>query len=148
MKFASKLIHGGQVHLCHTHCIHVALASQYSVSCITLWLPKIIMTAVMTMSVISMHVMCYAMSKMTSPSIARSVGMLPTLAVHVFPSLYILLNHVLEPSDLDLWPMTLIFRVDPGIIKMHPCAKFHDPGFIGLGFRGLTPFGVRALEKK
>ena len=44
--------------------------------------------------------------------------------------------------------MNLIFSVDPCIIKIHPCAKFHDPGFIGLDFRGLNPFGVRALEIK
>ncbi len=56
----------------------------------------------MTMSVISMHAMYYAMSKLTSASIARGVGMLPTLAGHGFPTLYRVLNHVLEPSDLDL----------------------------------------------
>ena len=43
--------------------------------------------------------------------------------------------------------MTLIHRVDPGIIKMHPCAEFHEPEFIGLDFRGINAFGVRALEK-
>ncbi len=58
------------------------LSSQYNVSCIILWLPKIIMIT----SVISM---CYVMSKLTSASTARCVG-------------------ILEPSDLDLWPMTLI----------------------------------------
>ncbi len=44
--------------------------------------------------------------------------------------------------------MTLIFKVDLGITKMHPCAKFHEPEFTGLDFRGLNTFGVRALEKK
>ncbi len=44
--------------------------------------------------------------------------------------------------------MTLIFRVDPGIIKMYNCTKFHEAGFISLDFRGLNAFCVRALEKE
>ena len=44
--------------------------------------------------------------------------------------------------------MTLIFEVDPGIIKIHPQAKFHEAKFISLDFRGLNVFCVRALEKE
>ncbi len=44
--------------------------------------------------------------------------------------------------------MTLIFRVDLGIIKVDSCAKFHDPETIGLAFTGLNAFCVRALKKK
>ncbi len=44
--------------------------------------------------------------------------------------------------------MTLIFKVDPGIIKMHTCAEFHKPEIIGLDLRGLNTFSVRALEKE
>ncbi len=72
----------------------------------------------------------------------------PVLAGHDSDSLYTVWNHVSEPSDLDLWPMTLIFGVDLGIIMVHPCTKFHQPKFIGLDFRPLNTFCVRALEKK
>ncbi len=43
--------------------------------------------------------------------------------------------------------MTLIFGVNPGIIRMPPCAEFHEPKFNGFDFKGLNTFGVRALEK-
>ena len=61
-------------------------------------------------------------------------------AGHDSDSLYMLLHHVLGPSDLDLWPMTLIFGVNPGIIRMHPCAEFHEPEFNGFDFIGLNTF--------
>ncbi len=44
--------------------------------------------------------------------------------------------------------MTLIFGVDPGIIKIHPNAKFHEAKSISLDFRGLNAFCVKALEKE
>ncbi len=44
--------------------------------------------------------------------------------------------------------MTLIFRANLGIIKIHTCAIFHEPEIIGLGLRGLNTFCVRALEKE
>ncbi len=44
--------------------------------------------------------------------------------------------------------MTLIFGVDPGIIEIHSHAKFHEAKIIGLDFRGLNAFRVRALEKE
>ena len=44
--------------------------------------------------------------------------------------------------------MTLIFGVDPSIIKIHPHAKFHEAKSNSLDFRGLKAFCVRALEKE
>ncbi len=36
----------------------------------------------------------------------------------------VLENHVFWHGDLDLWPMTLIFKVDPDATKVHPNTKF------------------------
>ena len=38
-------------------------------------------------------------------------------------------NHIFWPCDLDLWPMTLTFMVDPEGINVHVCAKFHDSSY-------------------
>ena len=115
-----------------THIMYIA--SQYSVSCSVWWLSK--------------SQLASDFSVLRNADIINSKCQLAILAGHDSDSLYILLNHVFEPSDLDLWPMTLIFGVDPGIIKIHSHAKFHEAKFIGLDFRGLNAFCVRALEKK
>ena len=91
------------------------LSSQYSVSCSISWLPK-------NLLVISM---CCVMPQVTSALFGRCVGMLPILAGHAFDSMYMILGHVLETGDLDLWPINLTFKVDLDIIKVHPHAKFH-----------------------
>ena len=36
-------------------------------------------------------------------------------------------NHVFWPGDLDIWPMTLTFRVKFGVIYVHALTKFHSP---------------------
>ncbi len=33
-------------------------------------------------------------------------------------------NHVFQPDDLDLWPMTLVIKLGLDIIQIHPCDKF------------------------
>ncbi len=39
----------------------------------------------------------------------------------------VLENNVFWHGDLDLWPMTLILKVDPDATKVHPHTKFRDP---------------------
>ncbi len=40
-------------------------------------------------------------------------------------------NNVFLPSDLDLWPMTLTFRVYLGVTHVHDLTTFHKPRFNG-----------------
>ncbi len=47
-------------------------------------------------------------------------------------------NHVFQPSDFDLWRMTLTIKVIRDIIKVNPCAKFRDPRSNGSAVRELT----------
>ena len=44
--------------------------------------------------------------------------------------------------------MILTFKVDLGIYNVHLRAKFYEPEFIGLAFRGLKTFCVGALRKQ
>ncbi len=40
-------------------------------------------------------------------------------------------NHDFCPGNLDLWPMTLTFRVDLKFIHVHVLTKFHNPRRLG-----------------
>ncbi len=40
-------------------------------------------------------------------------------------------NDVFWIGDLDLWPMTLAFKVNKGVIYVHALTKFH----MAIGFR-------------
>ncbi len=37
------------------------------------------------------------------------------------------LNNVIKPNDLDLWPMTFSFKMGQEVIHIHALTKFHDP---------------------
>ena len=47
-------------------------------------------------------------------------------------------NHVFWPGDLDLWPMTLIFKLIQEVMKVKPCTKFRDHRSNGSAGRVLT----------
>ncbi len=57
-------------------------------------------------------------------------------------------KNVFWPRDLDLWPMTLIFKVNPGSFKVDPWTKFREPRAIGFAFTALKPLSVGALKQK
>ncbi len=100
MKFASKLIHGGQVQLCYTQvstAFHVVYGDFMQLLS-TCWLPK-------SNLVISMHCVMLTSELQLQTVLACFQN---SVAGHDSDSLYMymLINHVLWPSDLDLWPMT------------------------------------------
>ncbi len=50
-------------------------------------------------------------------------------------------NNIFWPGDLDLWPMTLTFRVDLWVIHVNAQTKFHNPrcnGFWDMNFGLVT----------
>ena len=47
-------------------------------------------------------------------------------------------NNVFEPGDLNLWPMTLTIELVWDVMKVNPCAKFHDRTPNGLAVKALT----------
>ena len=47
-------------------------------------------------------------------------------------------NRVFQPSDLDLWPLTLTFKLIRDIVKVNPSIKFWVRTFNGSARRALT----------
>ncbi len=148
MKFVNKLIHGGPVQFfidlfhtvnqwrrytglsnkssCHVSCMRNVLSMLRNVPCVLRN---------------AQGVLCNV------PSVLRNIpDVLHTIMYESFWTL-IRVSPVRVPAkmfffwprDLDLSPMTLIFRVDLDLTLIHPCVKFHDSRTIGSTFIGLKP---------
>ncbi len=57
-------------------------------------------------------------------------------------------KNVFWPHDLDLWPMTLIFKVNQDLIYVNPWLKFGDLRTIGSAVIPLKVLSVGALKEK